>query len=268
MRVHLSGLSHAERTVKIRRGVRRRVQLFAGRAVYYTIAYLINRSRESPIIVDYRPDFHYIFDELLEYRDLFRSWTRGNNTNNCGDLTRFYGLYRNVQNILADGIPGDLVEIGVYRGNSARLLAVLARRARRRLYLFDTFSGFHERNLRGTDSDKKISFKNTSLERVKRLVNLDNVVYVPGVFPDSVSTIELPEQFAVVHLDCDLYEPTKAGLEEFYSHVSPGGLVIVHDYGSGHWPGVRMAVDQFLSGRPERPILLSDKSGTALIRKV
>jgi O-methyltransferase len=89
---------------------------------------------------------------------------------------------------------------------------------------------------------------------------------VPGLFPDSIATVALPERFVVVHLDCDLYEPTKAGLEYFCSRMAHGGLIIVHDYGSSHWPGVKAAVDEVLSQRPERPILLPDKSGTVVIR--
>ena len=265
---HLMGLPRNERGTKVRRALRQRLQLYAGRIAYSTIAYLINRARSSPFIVEYRPDFHFIFDGLADYADLFDGWTAGNVTNNSGDLTRFYGLFRNVEQVLSEGIQGDLAELGVYRGNSARLLAVLAKKTKRRLYLFDTFCGFDRRNLQGRDSDKKVAFEDTSLDRVKRLVKLDNVVYVPGLFPDSVPTVALPDRFAVVHLDCDLYEPTRAGLEYFYSRIPAGGLLIVHDYGSGHWPGVRIAVDEFLSQRQERPVLLPDKSGTVLIRKV
>jgi hypothetical protein len=263
---NLIDLPRNERRSKVRRALRRRLQLYAGRAAYSTIAYLINRARSSPLIVEYRPDFHYVFDGLTDYTDLFSGWTAGNITNNCGDLTRFYGLFRNVEHVLSEGILGDLAEVGVYRGNSARLLAVLAKRAERRLYLFDTFSGFDPRNLQGPDSDKKVAFEDTSLDRVKRLVKLDNVIYVPGLFPDSIATVALPERFVVVHLDCDLYEPTKAGLEYFCSRMAHGGLIIVHDYGSSHWPGVKAAVDEVLSQRPERPILLPDKSGTVVIR--
>src|SRR5712664_3112630 len=147
-------LPRNERGAKVWPALRRRLQLYAGRAAYNTIAYLINRARSSPLIVEYRPDVHYIFDGLADYADLFNGWTAGNVTNNAGDLTRFYGILQNVEHVLSEGIQGDLAELGVYRGNSARLLAVLAKRTKRRLFLFDTFSGFDERNLQGRDSDK------------------------------------------------------------------------------------------------------------------
>ena len=46
-----------------------------------------------------------------------------------------------------------------------------------------------------------------------------------------------------------------------------GGLMIVHDYANPHWKGVREPVGAFLADRPERPVLLPDRSGTAIIRK-
>lgn len=59
----------------------------------------------------------------------------------------------------------------------------------------------------------------------------------------------------------------RAGLEYFYPRISAGGLLIVHDYGSGLWPGVTFAVDQFLRDKPERLVSIPDKSGTAVIVK-
>jgi hypothetical protein len=60
----------------------------------------------------------------------------------------------------------------------------------------------------------------------------------------------------------------KAALECFYPRVSPGGILLLHDYSSGHWPGVRQAVDEFFQKLPEKPILIPDKSGTAIVRKM
>jgi hypothetical protein len=92
------------------------------------------------------------------------------------------------------------------------LLATLGRRQKRHVYLFDTFSGFDSRDLRGSDGARPILFTDTSLDEVRNLVGTANVTYVPGFFPDSTSQIKLPEQIAVAHIDCDLYEPMRAGL--------------------------------------------------------
>jgi hypothetical protein len=164
-------------------------------------------------------------------------------------------------------VPGDFVELGVYKGNSASILAAFARRNRRRLFLFDTFEGFDQRDLHGLDSKRRADFTDTSLADVERLVGTDGVVYVQGFFPESASKITLPERIAIAHIDCDLYAPMRAGLECFYPRLSPGGIMLLHDYSSGHWPGVTEAVDEFFKNLPDKPILVADKSGTAIVRK-
>ena len=75
-------------------------------------------------------------------------------------------------------------------------------------------------------------------------------------------------RFALVHLDADLYEPTKAGLEYFYDKLEPGGFLILHDYGSPHWPGVLRAAQEFFANKPEKLIRIPDRSGSSLIRKI
>ena len=117
------------------------------------------------------------------------------------------------------------------------------------------------------DSEQSIQFKDTSVAGVQKLVGTEGITYVQGFFPDSARQIVMPETIAVAHIDCDLYEPMKAGLEWFYPRLAPGGMMLLHDYSSGKWPGVTRAIDEFFSNLPERPMLVPDKSGTALVRK-
>jgi O-methyltransferase len=70
-----------------------------------------------------------------------------------------------------------------------------------------------------------------------------------------------------VHLDCDLYIPTRAGLEFFYPKLVTGGFLIMHDYMSLYWDGIEKAINEFSSTSPERFIPILDKSGTIAIRK-
>jgi hypothetical protein len=219
-------------------------------------------------MLEHRPDFHAKAESLPQYGQLFRSWIANNRTNNCGDLTRFYTIYLNVRQILEEGIPGDFVELGVYKGNSAQLLAMLGRTHDRHLYLFDTFEGFDARDLRGVDSGESAQFDDTSLAAVQRFVGTERVSYVAGFFPESIAQVKMPDEIAIAHIDCDLYEPMKAGLECFYPRLTKGGLMMLHDYSSGRWPGSKQAVDEFFRNRPEKPILAADKSGTAIFRKL
>jgi len=76
------------------------------------------------------------------------------------------------------------------------------------------------------------------------------------------------ERFALIHLDADLGKPTRDALEFFYPRLSPGGFLILHDYGGGAWPGVAEAVDAFLADKPESLVRIPDRSGTAIVRRV
>src|SRR6185437_1220565 len=66
-------------------------------------------------------------------------FTRHNRTNNAGDRVRFYLFNLLFEQIVKEAIPGDLAELGVYKGNTAALLAGFGRAIGRRTYLFDTF---------------------------------------------------------------------------------------------------------------------------------
>jgi hypothetical protein len=215
----------------------------------------------------YRPDSDYDFDRHPELRSLSANWIAGNVTNNAGDLPRLYMLAFNIKQVLAEKVLGDFAEVGVYRGNSAAMLAYYGRQERRDVFLFDTFSGFDESDLVGIDGNKGQAFTDTSLALVKKNVGDEGVFYLKGYFPATVTAEVSARRFAIVHLDCDLYEPIKAGMEFFYPRLSPGGLFIVHDYGNPHYDGAKRAVDEYLASTCESVILAADKSGTALIRK-
>ena len=221
----------------------------------------------SPFYIAYRPDSDVKYGLHPELSQLSEKWVRNNVTNNAGDLPRLYSLILNVKQTLLDGVQGDLAELGVFRGNSAAVLAHYARAHGRTVYLFDTYQGFDERDLKGTDTSRPPRFEDTSLDLVQESVGVDSVRYVKGYFPNSIPSDLLDGRFSVVHLDCDLYEPMKAGLEFFFPRLSPGGLMIFHDYSGGYWEGAKRAVDEFVSTIAENLILLPDKSGTAMIRK-
>lgn len=167
-------------------------------------------------------------------------------------------------------VVGDLVELGVYRGLTAKLLHDYM--PDRVLHLFDTFKGFDPTNIARERQEtglvlKPSHFANTSVERVLNYIRPqnENIRVYPGFFPQTVPTAWVHNTFAFVHLDADLYEPILAGLKIFYPKVSSGGCIVVHDYNS--WPGARKAVDEFFADKPEVPIPMPDKSGSVLIVK-
>jgi Macrocin-O-methyltransferase (TylF)/Anaphase-promoting complex, cyclosome, subunit 3/Tetratricopeptide repeat len=223
-------------------------------------------AQDFGLYVSHRPASDIVFRHHPEFKELLRKWISNNSPHNHGDIARLYALMLNVKQLLAEGVSGDMAELGVYRGNSAAVLAHYSRAYGRQLYLFDTFEGFDGRDLQGIDQKRGEDFSDTSLELVRRLVGQQGVVYVPGFFPQSIPS-DISDLFAVVHLDCDLYTPMKAGLAFFYPRLSPGGLLILHDYSSGYFPGAKQAIDEFAATIQENLVLLPDRFGSALIRK-
>ena len=186
---------------------------------------------------------------------------------NGGDIARFYFFCIIFDQLAKEGLPGDIVEVGVYRGATASVLANFARRLGRTAYLFDTFEGFPREDLTGIDTDKPMVFEDTSLESVRALVGDESVCFVKGYFPGTADQLPDDGSYCLVHIDCDLYAPTRSALEYFYPRMVPGGFMIVHDYSSLHWNGAENAVDQFFAGKPEAVVPLPDGAGSVVIRK-
>jgi hypothetical protein len=248
-----------------------RLQRFLGREcanwLMATVGAFLN-SRNAKLYLAFRPDSHFDFDRFPQFVEFFHFFSRGEGKANCGDLPRLYLLLLNIARVIREKVPGDLAEIGVYQGNTARILAEAARASGRHLYLFDTFEGFHSQDLHELDrAGVPGHFGDTSLETVKAFVGTHGVEYIVGRFPESLMQRPMPQQFSIVHLDCDLHDPMLAGLTFFYPRLSPGGLLILHDYSSGHWTGGCQAIDAFMADKPERLVLMPDKSGTAIMIK-
>lgn len=222
---------------------------------------------QSRFYIAYRPDSDRDFNQHPELHALSERWVRSNFSTTAGDLPRLYALCLNIKQVMADGIAGDFAELGVFRGNSAAVLAHYARQHGRLTFLFDTFDGFAATDLTGVDSNKIRVFDTTSLDLVRQNVGDDRVTYIKGHFPDSITSRAAERSFAVVHLDCDLYKPTRAALEFFYPRLSAGGLIIMHDYSNIYWKGAKQAIDEYMCQITESLILIPDKSGTAMIRK-
>ena len=188
---------------------------------------------------------------------------------NYPDKIRLYNFWLQIQRLEKDNVPGDIAELGVYKGESARLLHLMA--PQRTLHLFDTFEGFTSRDLEPETGEASTytnnHFADTSIAKVLKKINADanKVVVHQGHFPQSVVGLE-NSSYALVNLDADLYNPTKAGLEYFYPKLSTGGIILIHDY-NHKWEGLVKAVDEFVDNIPEHLILVPDLDSTVMILK-
>jgi O-methyltransferase len=147
---------------------------------------------------------------------------------------------------VVEKVAGDLAEVGVFRCGSARLICEA--KGARALHLFDTFAGLPSPG----KNDGGAAFWEgqfaASLEAAQTyLQTYPNVHFYKGLFPSTAEPVR-EKQFCFVHLDVDLYEATRAGVEFFYPRMTPGGVLMCHDYDA---PGVRLAIEEFFGDKPE-----------------
>lgn len=161
------------------------------------------------------------------------------------------------------GLPGEVVECGVFKANSLsrfiKFRSLLENSMSRKIIAFDTFGEFPEA-FYPEDFNKRAEFiklagsKSISkgdIENILKDLNLfQNIELVEG---DILKTVpeyvkEVPSiKISILHIDVDLYEPTKVVLENFYDHVVKGGIIILDDYGA--FAGANKAIDDFFSDK-------------------
>lgn len=170
------------------------------------------------------------------------------------DKDRFFNFWYQVERIKKDNIIGAFAELGVYKGITAEIIHLMDEG--RDFYLFDTFEGFDESDLK-VETGKAATytthnFADTSLEQVKARLTSSKFKFFKGNFSETIKTLA-DEKYALVSMDVDLYTPTKAGLEYFYPRLSQGGVIIVHDH-NPDWPGIMKAVEEFR--QKENPLIV------------
>ncbi|MEO9003707.1 MAG: TylF/MycF/NovP-related O-methyltransferase [Ginsengibacter sp.] len=165
-------------------------------------------------------------------------------------------------------LKGNVAELGVYKGKFARYINFYFKE--RKLYLFDTFEGFDERDVEN-EKNKGFSsgsqdFSDTSIDSVLNLMPYSkNCIPIKGFFPESAKNIQ--EEFVFVSIDADLYEPIYKGLSFFYKLLVPGGYIFIHDFNNDSYPGARKAVEQFCDENNIAFLPLPDSAGSAIICK-
>ena len=142
-----------------------------------------------------------------------------------------------------------VAEAGVFQGEFAKVINESFPDSR--LYLFDTFTGFDERDVKyekayGFSEAAKGDLCLTSEELVlNKMKYPENCIIRKGYFPESANGIE--ESFCFVNLDMDLYKPTLEGLRFFYPLLIQGGIIMVHDYFTQGYEGVNAALRDFIT---------------------
>ncbi len=207
---------------------------------------------ELSVVVDYSP----ADKEIINY---VRPFTMTNHK-------RLYALIQAVRYAVACGIPGAVVECGVYKGGSMMAAAktLLDMNCRDRLlYLYDTYEGMAEPTLKDRRYDGnsalgeyrsldqtvgRADWCRCSLQEVRSNMartgyDPQNTIFVKGKVEETIPAT-LPDRISLLRLDTDWYESTRHELEHLYPRLAPGGILIIDDY--GHWEGVAQAVDEYI----------------------
>lgn len=213
---------------------------------------------------DLEPEFLAVWDEVAD-----RTMT---------SIERGYALWQAAGHIIATGVAGDFVECGVWRGGSAMLMARALQHFGddgRHIYLFDTFAGMTPPDARdvqtmsGRDAAAILADapKNADdpfwgiapLEMVQANMAESGIAparvhYVVGDVAETIPDAA-PATIALLRLDTDWYASTAHELAHLWPRLSPGGILLLDDY--GYWQGARAATDDWLTSLPaaERPLL-------------
>lgn len=197
-----------------------------------------------------------------------------------------WALYRAIEFLVREDIPGDIVECGVWSGGSMLLAAYALMHfgdTSRRIWLYDTFAGVPKPETVDAFGDgarvlptwehyqqigRRWGYGGTQ-EHVREVVyssgyTAENFVFVEGPVEDTLPATR-PEVISLLRLDTDLYRSTYHELVHLYPLLSPGGILILDDYGG--FQGVQVAVDQYFTEISQPVFLARINAGVRLAVK-
>ncbi|MEO8901663.1 MAG: TylF/MycF/NovP-related O-methyltransferase [Polyangiaceae bacterium] len=162
---------------------------------------------------------------------------------------------------MSHSIPGDTAECGVFRGASSYLICLANDGTGKRHHLFDSFEGLSapgSRDGRYWTAGALACSLHDVQERLERFADVND--YHEGWIPDRFPRVA-DRRFSFVHVDVDLEQPTGDSALFFYERLNPGGIFLCDDYGFSSCPGATVALDEFLSNKPEKMVALSGGGG-------
>jgi len=223
---------------------------------------LMREQHERAAFQDAEPAFMELYEKVRHF--------------SMTSIERLYAMYKAIEHICRTGIPGSIVECGVWRGGSMMMAALTLQMVgdtSRQLYLFDTYEGLPKPNetedidlwghsaynewTRHRLTDESSAWAAASLEEVEaNLISTgyprDKLNFVKGMVQSTLPNTSI-DAIALLRLDTDWYESTVCELNHLYPHVAEGGVLIVDDY--GHFHGQRKAVDEYLAQQKQQLLL-------------
>lgn len=147
-------------------------------------------------------------------------------------------------------LPGDTAECGVYQGASSYLICQALQGPARRHHLFDSFAGLSTPDPCDGSHWRAGQFAVPMADVQRNLASFPYLDWHVGWLPHTLTQVA-DHRFCFVHLDVDLYEPTRAAAHFFYERLVPGGILLCDDYGFQTCPGAQRAMDELASSVSE-----------------
>jgi O-methyltransferase len=160
-----------------------------------------------------------------------------------------------IEKVLADNIPGDLIETGVWRGGCTifmRAVLMAYDVTDRDVYVADSFAGLPAPNIKDYPEDTTMNlheYEMLSASQEQVMANFvrygmldDHVKFIKGFFSESLPPLR-GHPWSLIRLDGDMYESTMVALQNLYPTLSPGGFAIIDEY--SHILECRQAVDDY-----------------------
>lgn len=196
-------------------------------------------------------------DEILDF-DEIKDLLNNPNRLTLIEMPFFINVQPIIQEICANRIEGDVINIGIYKGGGSLYMKALFESLGvfKHWWLFDSFEGFNRSSLTKEkdidalnlfDEKAKLTSEFPSPENIKALfksVNLDLNLHVVKGFIEKTFHQNYTEKISLLHIDVDFYEPTYFSLDKFYSRLNSGGWVIIDDYNVDIF-SCKEAVDDF-----------------------
>jgi hypothetical protein len=142
----------------------------------------------------------------------------------------------------ASDLPGDFVECGVFNGISAYYMAT---NCKTKIHLFDSWEGAQDFTEFDNPFYKEMPFKIDMASAELMLSDFDNTIFHRGPVPFEFDQVD---DISLLHIDMDVYIPTKIALEQLWDKVAPGGIVVV-DFHDGIASGAEKATRDFFENK-------------------
>jgi O-methyltransferase len=238
--------------------MRSRLSAFVNRLLA-AIGYAIVRIDDKRLVeaktfagVDFAYDNLYLLDTYAPWitDEDFRTVWEVASRNSLTNTFRSYELYQCVREVAR--IPGDILEVGVWRGGTAAVLSAAAAKWKptAKVWLCDTFSGVVKAGVYDASysGGEHADTTQTVVADLLSSLKLTNASIVRGVFPDESAAALLDAKIALCHIDVDVYQSAADIVGWLRPRLSSGSMIVFDDYGFSTCKGITRYVNELRMG--------------------